>query len=124
MLRLQKAVLATGMFSLFEALLQDKYGWEYPYSSLDQKLRELGRTDLADPIKDYNLSINVLKYGTGRSHAELMARKETLPFRISVPGHAFDEGDVSEIGILIDVDDRFVRRCAELIDQATAIIGT
>jgi hypothetical protein len=29
------------------------------------------------------------------------------------------EGDVSDVGILVDAADQFVRRCAELIEQAS-----
>jgi hypothetical protein len=34
MLRLQRAILAIGMFSLFEALLQSGMGWEQPFDRL------------------------------------------------------------------------------------------
>jgi len=37
-----------------------------------------------------------------------------------LPGeNFFDEGDVSEVSTLIEVDDKFVLNCAELIEQVS-----
>jgi len=36
MLTLQRAILATGMFSLFEGLLQSNMGWEIPFDRLKE----------------------------------------------------------------------------------------
>jgi hypothetical protein len=35
----------------------------------------------------------------------------------------FEGGDVGEVDILIDVDDKFVQHCAELIDEACTLIS-
>jgi hypothetical protein len=71
--RLQRAVLAVGMFSMFEALLQSKLKWTEPFSQLDDVLRKDGKPHLAAAIIDYRLAVNVLKHGRGRSHQELLA---------------------------------------------------
>jgi hypothetical protein len=74
MLRLQRAVLAIGMFSLFEALLQAKMNWAKPFDELDRYLTKHGRTQLASAFIDYRLAINALKHGQGTSHTKLLAR--------------------------------------------------
>jgi len=35
MLRLQRAMFATGMFSLFESMLQSQIGWDQPFDRLN-----------------------------------------------------------------------------------------
>lgn len=121
--RLQRAILAVGMFSMFEALLQTKLGWAKPFTQLDTFLRQLGQVDLASKITDYRLAINVLKHGEGRSHAELLSRAATLEFKVrAVVDHFQEEGDVSDVPILVDADDQFVRRSAQLIEQASDAI--
>jgi hypothetical protein len=122
MLRLQKAVLATGMFSLFEALLQDKLAWQDPFRDLDAYLKKHGRAQLASIIADYCLAINVLKHGEGRSYDQLIVRRNSLEFTVGTRDEPYSEGDVSEVAVLIDADEQFVRRCAELIEQAADVI--
>ena len=123
MLRLQRAVLAIGIFSLFEAPLQSKLGWEKPFDELDTYLRRHAEADLASAISDYYLAVNVLKHGKGRSLDKLRARAGALEFKVKpLSDTFFDEGDVSEVDTFVDADEKFVRRCAELIDAASAII--
>jgi hypothetical protein len=123
--RLQRAILAVGMFSMFEALLQSKLKWTEPFNQLDDCLRKHDKHHLAAAIIDYRLGVNVLKHGEGRSHQELLARAHELEFKVRADGdHFHGEGDVSDVGILVDVDDYFVRRCAELIEQASEAIGS
>jgi hypothetical protein len=123
--RLQRAILAVGMFSMFEALLQSKLKWAQPFIQLDDYLRAHGKHGLASAIVDYRLAVNVLKHGEGRSHQELLARAGKLEFKVRADGdHFHGEGDVSDVGILVDADDHFVRRCAELIEQASEAIGS
>jgi len=121
--RLQRAVLAVGMFSMFEALLQTKLKWEDPVAQLDDHFRVHGMKELASAIADYRLAINALKHGEGRSHKELLARADKLEFKVRAGGdHFYGEGDVTDVSTLVDVDDTFVRRCAELIEQASEAI--
>ena len=124
--RLQRAVLAVGMFSMFEALLQSKLklGWdEPPFKRLEEFLLRHGKADLAAFITDYNLAINVLKHGKGKSYEKLLQRLDRLEFTVRGDHEVCEEGDVSEVDILVDVDDDFVRRCAELIEQASSVIS-
>ncbi len=123
--RLQRAVLAVGMFSMFEALLQSKLKWAQPFIQLDDYLRTRHKHELASVIADYRLAVNVLKHGEGRSHKELLARAGKLEFKVRADGDHFgEEGNVSDISILVDVDDEFVRRCAELIQLASKAMGS
>lgn len=121
--RLQRAILAVGMFSMFEAVLQSKLNWVQPFSQLDAYLRKHNRAELASDIDDYRVAINVLKHGVGPSHTKLMARVPLLDFKVRASNELFgEEGDVSEIDILVDADDKFVRRCARLIEEASIVI--
>lgn len=122
MCRLQKAVLAVGMFSMFEAALQSHFGMDKPFHELDAFLRKKELGEVADAIKDYKDAINALKHGTGKSHDALLKRVDDLEFRVKEPETFFEEGDVSEIDILVDVDAHFVRRCAEMIQTATRAV--
>lgn len=122
MLRMQKAVLAVGMFSIFEGMLQDKLGWKEPFKDLGAYLKAHGQPELASTISDYYLAINVLKHGQGTSYDKLVARRAALEFTVGSPDEPYDEGDVSEVPVLIDADEKFVRRCAELIEQAADTI--
>jgi len=123
MLRLQRAILVTGMFSLFEALLQGKMGWTEPFKQLKENLKQIGDLELAETFDDYQLAVNVLKHGAGRSYHQLLARSSRLKFKVKPEGESFfHEGDVSEVAVLIDVDEQFVRQCAALIQQISSII--
>ena len=123
LIRLQGAVLAIGMFALYEFLLQTHMGWPQPFDQLFKYLEDHKEDALAEAFNDYRLAINVLKHGKGRSYDQLMAKSTKLEFRIRARDDPFfDEGDVSEIGILIDADDRFVRRCARVIEEASSVI--
>ena len=119
--RLQRAVLAIGMFSLLESLLKSGMNWEKPFSELGKYLRTHGETTLAETVNDYFLAINTLKHGRGPSHAALLARSN-LEFTVRNEGDFFFEGDVSEVNVLVDADDQFVRRCAELIGEVASVI--
>lgn len=124
LVRLQRAVLALGMFSLFESMLQTLMGWGTPLEQLDAYIRKHGSAELAEKFTDYKLAINVLKHGKGRSYEQLLARSASLDFKVKPDDeHFFYEGDVSEVmSLLIDVDDKFVLTCAALIQEAAALI--
>ena len=122
MLRLQKAILAVGMFSLFEAVLQDQLGWKRPFKDLVTYLEDHDQSELAATFSDYYLAINVLKHGQGTSYDKLVLRRSSLEFTVGSPHEFYREGDVAEVQVLIDVDERFVRRCAEIIEHAANFI--
>ncbi|MDP2734040.1 MAG: hypothetical protein Q8O63_13210 [Hoeflea sp.] len=114
--RVQRCVIAVGMFSLFEAALQVEYNWVSPFVEIDRHLREHGHSNLASRFDSYRLAVNVLKHGEGRSLEQLLSRQSPLPFRVKKNGEYFeDEGDSVEGQLLVDVDDLFILDCAEVI---------
>jgi hypothetical protein len=87
-------------------------------------LEREGEVDLGKRFSLFVYAINVLKHGRGRSYDALVAMGTDLPFRIKHPGEDFFfEGDVSEVATLVEVDDRFVRECTDLIAQVTGVIN-
>jgi hypothetical protein len=120
---LSKAVLAVGMFSIFEARLQDGLKCAEGFREASTILDAQGETALSETFGDLILAINVLKHGQGRSYQTLVAKVGTLPFTVKQPGqNFFHEGDVSEVVTLVKVDDAFVRHCVDVIQQVSAVI--
>ena len=124
MVQLQKAVLAVGMFSMFEARLQDDLNCTDGFREATARLDARGAAALKEAFSDLQLAINVLKHGRGRSYEALVGKAPVLPFRVKLPDeHFFNEGDVSEVSTLIEVDDEFVRRCSAVIREVTQALG-
>lgn len=120
MIQLQKAIIATGMFSLFESILQEELSCHNGFEEAKKILIQKGKDELHDRFIDFYYAINVLKHGRGKSYDALVAKSGLLPFRIKMPGeNFFEEGDVSEISTLVEVDNQFVLNCAELIEQVS-----
>jgi hypothetical protein len=123
MIELQKAILAVGMFSLFEASLQNCLKCKDGFSTAKNILEKVGRVDLKSTFEDLCLAINVLKHGQGRSYDALIFKANTLPFRVRLPEETFFfEGDVSEISTLVEVDDAFVQYCCGIIYEVLLVI--
>ena len=123
MMRLQKAVLAVGMFSMFEAELQDALACEDGFREANNRLDAAGEDELKERFVDLQLAINVLKHGRGRSYECLVNRAKQLPFSVQLhKENFFHEGDVSEVSTLVDVDNTFVRGCATAIREVTAAL--
>ena len=123
MIQLQKAVSAVGLFSVFEAMLQDGLECSNGFQEAGSILEREGEVALKERFVDLQSAINVLKHGRGRSYDALVAKADRLPFRIKRPGEAFFfEGDVSEIETLVEVDDAFVLSCAEVIGNVSTIV--
>jgi hypothetical protein len=124
MVQLHRAVVAVGIFSLFESVVQDRLECRDGFAAVRECLERSDKVDLASRFSLFVHAINVLKHGRGRSYDALIAESPDLPFRIKLPGEDFfSEGDVSEVATLIDVDDRFVRECAGLVAQVAAVIN-
>ncbi|GAB1416279.1 hypothetical protein MASR2M117_16850 [Paludibacter sp.] len=120
MIQLQKAITAIGMFSLFESILQDGLACKNGFDEAKNIMKQSGNNDLNSRFDDFICAINVLKHGKGRSYDTLVAKSSMLPFKIKMPGEDyFDEGDVSEISTLIEVNDDFVLDCARLIEEVS-----
>lgn len=123
MVKLQKAILAVGMFSMFEATLQSGLGCDDGFSGARQVLQESGDIALAKRFELFVAAINVLKHGRGRSYKYLLAQTDPPPFRVLGPDEGiFNEGDVSEISTLVQVTDQFVTDCAQTIEDVGKIV--
>lgn len=123
MVQVQKTIMAVGMFSLFESVLQDGLKCNDGFAEAFKILNEDGAAALQESFSDFQMAINVLKHGRGRSYEALLAKSSNLPFKIKQPTQAFfDEGDVSEISTLIEVDDSLIIGCAKVIEDVAAII--
>ena len=123
MIQLQKAIFAVGMFSMFEANLQSRLNCNDGFKAVREILEQGKETELKDRFDDVAAAINVLKHGNGRSYKHLLDNSQRLPFRIKRShDQFFDEGDVSELMILVDADEDFVRLCGETIQRVSAYL--
>jgi hypothetical protein len=123
MINLHKTVLAVGMFSIFEAHLQDNLDCTNGFSEANKIIEEAGKNDIKICFNNLILAINVLKHGKGKSYDALVERANQLPFRVKLPDEPFFyEGDVSEISSLIEVDDAFVELCSKSIEDVSNVV--
>lgn len=124
MVQLQKAIFAVGMFSIFDAILQDGLSCDDGFRRAAEVLQCRGDHALKQRLGDLQLAINVLKHGRGRSYETLAAKAGALPFRVKLPDEAFFyEGDVSEVSTLVEVDDEFVKYCAGVIRDVSIAVA-
>lgn len=124
MLEFQRAVIAVGMFSLFESHLQLSLKCENNFKRAKEILECNEQQALASKLNLFYLAINVLKHGKGSSYKALLPIKETLPFKIkSNNEYFFEEGDVSEVATLIHVDNKFLEECAVIIQEVNNTLG-
>ena len=126
MIRLQKTILAVGIFSLFEAILQDRLNCNNGFAEAKNILKQKGDSALLSRFTDLELAINALKHGRGRSYNALVVKDVgNLNSNVKQPDeHFFNEGDVSEITTLIDGDDKFIYSCVEIINEVSEVIKT
>lgn len=123
MIQLQKTILAVGMFSIFEANLQEGLSCSNGFDNAKKILDDEGELSIKERFEDLFLAINVLKHGRGRSYDTLVEKAEALSFRIKLPNESFFfEGDVSEVSTLIEVNDAFVQCCSDVISEVSRII--
>ncbi|GFM50344.1 hypothetical protein PSCICE_16110 [Pseudomonas cichorii] len=123
MIQLQKVILAVGMFSIFEASLQDRLNCKDGFREVEAILDQHRESNLKERFLDLAAAINVLKHGRGRSYKLLVDKAQRLPFRVKLPSEKFFfEGDVSEISTLIEVDDAFVQRCGDVISNVSEVL--
>lgn len=124
MIQLQKVISAVGMFAIFEAHLQDQLNCEHGFRKANQILKIAGQVELCQQFMKLQDAINILKHGRGRSYEKLLEISETLSFRIKeVDELFFNEDDVSEVFTLIEVDDRFVELCADVIYRVSTVLN-
>lgn len=123
MIQLQKVIFAVGMFSIFEASLQDRLSCSDGFRGAEAILDQQGEHELKERFSDLAAAINVLKHGKGRSYDALVAKAGKLPFRVKLPNEDFFfEGDVSEVSTLVEVDDEFVQRCGSVIGHVSEVL--
>lgn len=123
MVNLQKAVIAVGMFSMFESTLQMGLECDNGFKEAKSILFKAGENILNEKFQTFIDAINVLKHGKGFSYNALVKRHALLPFRIKMPGeNFFFEGDISEISTLVEVNDQFVLDCARLVESVSDVI--
>ena len=124
MIELQKVIYAVGMFSIFEARLQEIFkDAKYAFDQAEKVLKEKDEFTLYEKFHDLRQAINVLKHGDGKSYDILLQKEQQLPFRIKKRDESFFcEGDISEVTSLIKVDDEFVKYCAEIIYEVSKVI--
>jgi hypothetical protein len=120
MIELQKTVLAIGMFSLFESILQQRLSCKKGFQRTKEILQETNQIQLLNRFNDFYLAINVLKHGKGLSYNKLVEKADSLPFQIKMKEeYHFDEGDVSEVLTYLKVDNDFVLNCADIIQKVS-----
>ena len=123
MIQLQKAIIAIGIFSLFESILQDGLACENGFKEAKKNISQ-SNIDLINRFGIFISAINILKHAKGRSYEALVAKSTSLPFRIKLPGEDFfNESDMSEISTLSEVNNAFVLDCAKLIEEVSKEIG-
>jgi hypothetical protein len=111
------------MLSLFDAILQDGLNCSDGFSEVAPILDGERQGALKEEFSDFRKAINVLKNGRGRSFDALVARAANMPFKVRLPTEAFfNEGDVSEISALIEIDDEFVLQCARTIHDVSEVV--
>lgn len=121
MIQLEKVILVVGMFSIFDAILQNRLNSENGFAEAKSILEKGGEIELLEEFKDYVLAINALKHGKGHSYNKLIA-KENLSIQAIVKNpneDFFSEGNVSEISGLVQVNDEFIENCAQLIARVS-----
>src|SRR5215469_3730759 len=106
MIQLHRVVIAVGIFSLFESIVQDRLKCRDGLDPVRECLERADEISLGNRFSLFVYAINVLKHGRGRSYDALIAMGSDLPFRIKRPHEdSFSDGDVSEVATLIEVDD-------------------
>jgi len=120
MIQLQKVVMAIGMFSLFESILQQRLSCKNGFDKAKEILKTAKKHALLNRFKIFYLAINVLKHGKGQSYNELMKQADSLPFQIKKRNHDFfNEGNIDEVSTFIEVDNQFVLSCADIVEQVS-----
>ncbi len=123
MVQLQKTIFAVGMFSIFEANLQEGLNCKNGFSEAKKILDKEEELELKERFDELTLAVNVLKHGRGRSYDVLVSQVESLPFKVKLPGESFfSEGDLSEVSTFVEVDDAFVERCGKTINDVSKVI--
>ena len=123
-IRLEKAIQVVGTFSLFDALLQERLNCNDGFKEAKVILTKHNKVELLGRFTDVELVVNALKHGKGKSYNTLIG-KDGGSFKTKLKGFdikEYEEGDVSEITTLIDVDDELIHECIKLITEIAIVI--
>ncbi len=117
-IQLSRTIMAVGLFSVFEVMLQRQLSCKDGFLETSKLLVSMGEIDVNKEFLTFQLAINVLKHGEGRSYTALLTQLESFPFKVKSPSeHFFFEGDLGEVKTLIEVTDNFVQACADVIHK-------
>lgn len=125
MINMEKTIFVVGMFSIFEAELQCRLGCTNGFSEAKAIIKQDNNLSLLKRFVDLELAINVLKHGTGRSYKAITTvQGQTLTSKIKKHQEdLFQEGDVSEISTLIEVNDELIANCVGVIKETCECIN-
>lgn len=122
----EKAIMVIGLFSLFESNIQSFYSPEkntFAQMLTTLKNSRIDHTDLIKKFCYFRNAINALKHGIGTSYKELVAKNNFLPFEITIPNNNFrKEGDISEIPILVNVDEKFISNLMDILTECYKVV--
>ncbi|MFB5188632.1 hypothetical protein OP861_09150 [Yersinia intermedia] len=122
-LNLQRMIHAVGLFSTFEAHLQQGLVCRNGFKEAELILRQAGEHALKEDFHNCYLAINALKHGDGASYKSLISNISKLNFVVESPTTpTFEEGDISGIFGLVRIDDNFIENCLELIEKVSKCI--
>ncbi len=124
MIQLQKVIMAIGMFSLFESMLQDELKCDDGFKDVKKIMLINNHLVLREKFIDLEIAINVLKHGRGKSYDKKKKKNGgTLNIYIKELNlENYEEGDVSEVNTLIFVDDAFINYCSEVIFEVSKVV--
>ncbi|MDX7391568.1 hypothetical protein SJ323_11025 [Citrobacter freundii] len=124
-LNLQKMIHAVGLFSIFEAHLQQELNCQNGFKEAESILEQAGQHALKDEFHNYYLAINALKHGDGASYNKLVANINSLSFAVDTPNTpTYEVGDVSGVTGLVKVDNAFIENCFDVIEKVSACIAS
>lgn len=124
MISLQKTFFFIGVFSYYEALLQERLECQNGFEEAKRILKENEDNLLLEKFIELQLVVNILKHGKGRSYNQLINKKDRKINVIikELESEYSEEGNVEEISSLIDVNNDFVENSINLINEFSSAL--
>ncbi|HBR11611.1 MAG TPA: hypothetical protein DD740_05270 [Chryseobacterium sp.] len=121
MINLQKTFFFIGVFSYYEALLQERLECKNGFEETKNILKENNENELLENFIELQLIVNVLKHGKGRSYDQLFEKSDRkINIKIKAIDEAFfDEGNIDEISSLIEVNNEFIEQSIKIINDVS-----
>jgi len=119
MISLQKSFFFIGVFSYYEALLQERLDCKNGFEEAKSILKENSENELFEKFIELQLIVNALKHGKGRSYNQLLEKSDRkINVKIKeIDEPFFDEGNIDEISSLIEVNNEFIEQSIEIINE-------